>query len=288
MKPLLAHTYEPHRVSFPCYVQPKLNGIRALYQDGCFQSRDELPWNVGILEHIASELRSIFEPQVILDGELYVHGWPLQRINGAVTPVRVGQSGDTNSVEFHIFDRVDYRLSFEDRWETLPHGVVLEHVNFVETRLVKSYPEADAFYSEKVSQGYEGIMYRLGPCPYTVPKQEWLHWFGDYKVGWTSARTKFLSDKNNRTWHLLKRKNWLDDEYICTAFTATVGEKGERGFQLTCKTPNGRFFNCGSGLSDMDVSHYEEHSPVARQVKVKFLCLSEDGIPLNPTILAIL
>ena len=78
--------YEPHRVTYPCYVQPKLNGIRALYQNGNFQSRDQLPFPPGLLNHLSSPLQSAFDPSVILDGELYVHGWPLQRINAAVTP----------------------------------------------------------------------------------------------------------------------------------------------------------------------------------------------------------
>lgn len=283
MKPLLAHVYEPHRITYPCWVQPKLNGVRALYQDGCFQSRDELPWNEVILRHIADQLHSIFKPHVILDGELYVHGWPLQRINGAVTPVRIDTSRDTPLVEYHIFDTVHFERSFEDRWSSLPHGLSLSHVRFVESKLVHSFNEADAFYSQKVAEGYEGIMYRLGDCPYTLPHQEWN---GIWDV--PNHRVRKLSDKNNRTWHLLKRKNWQDDDFPCTGFNLTVGELGEPGFQLSCVTPSGRTFSVGSGLSASDRDYYGSNPPVGRQVKVKYLCLSSDGIPLNPTILAIL
>ncbi len=285
MKPLLAHIYEPHRITFPCYVQPKLNGVRALYQDGCFQSRDELPWNPGILEHISRELLAIFPPDVITDGELYVHGWSLQRINGAITPVRTGHSVFTTQVEYHIFDRVEFKRSFSERWNSLPHGLALDRVRFVETKLVSSLNEGNQFYKEKVDEGYEGVMYRFAGCPYTVPKQERgsIPWFSlDH------TKTKYLSDKDNRTWHLLKRKSWQDDEYLCTAFELTTGEKGEVGFQLTCVTPKGLSFNLGSGLSDSERDHYALHSPTGRKVKVKYLCLSDKGIPLNPTILAIL
>jgi len=115
MKPLLAHIYEPRRVTYPCYLQPKLNGIRALYQGGHFQSRDQLPFPNGLLSHLAEPLLRLFGPEVILDGELYVHGWPLQRINAAVTPVRQQPTEDTLKVEYHVFDVVDFEKSFEER-----------------------------------------------------------------------------------------------------------------------------------------------------------------------------
>lgn len=290
MKPLLAHVYEPHRITYPCYVQPKLNGVRALYQDGHFQSRDELPWNVDILAHIAGELVEIFGPQIILDGELYVHGWPLQRINGAITPVRTGVSNDTPLVQYHIFDTVHFQQSFETRWNSLPHAIQLPHVHFVETKLVHSPNEADAFYKEKVDDGYEGIMYRLGKCPYTTPKQAYY----TFKTACAThhwpppGRQKYWSDKDNRTWHLLKRKSWQDDDFPITDFQLTIGDKGEVGFQLFCKTPAGATFSVGSGLSDSERDHYASNSPVGRKAKVKYLCLSQDLIPLNPTILAIL
>ena len=120
---MLAQVYEPHRVTWPCYVQPKLNGIRALYQAGQFQSRDELPFPPGLLDHLAKTLLKIFGPEVILDGELYKHGWPLQRINAAVTPVRQKPTEDTLQVEYHVFDVVDYNKSFKDRFFSIPrHG----------------------------------------------------------------------------------------------------------------------------------------------------------------------
>jgi len=168
MKPLLAHIYEPHRVTYPCYVQPKLNGIRALYQDGRFQSRDELPFPQGLLSHLADPLQRTFGPEVILDGELYVHGWPLQRINAAVTPVRQHPTEDTKLVEYHIFDVVDFSKSFSDRIQIL-HNVL--GINVVRTVHCGTKNLADELYASFVAEGYEGMMYRLGRCPYTIPKQ---------------------------------------------------------------------------------------------------------------------
>ena len=286
MKPLLAHTYESHRISYPCYVQPKLNGIRALYQNGRFQSRDGIPFSPGLLDHLAKPLLGLFSHETILDGELYVHGWPLQRINGAVTPVRQTPTEDTLQVQYHIFDKVNYNLPFIERYEAV---YTTPAVAFgVETKLVNSAAEADALYAYWVAAGYEGMMYRLGSCPYTVPKQSITDTGRSLMFNCGSTRTKFLSDKDNRCWHLLKRKDWQDDEFTFVSLNTTVGEKGERGFQLWCRTKSNKEFKVSSGLTNAELDHYLANPPTDKLIKVKYLVLSNEGIPLNATIIAIL
>lgn len=296
MKPLLAHTYEPHRITYPCYVQPKLNGIRALYQNGRFQSRDELPFAEELLAHLSRPLREVFGAEVILDGELYVHGWPLGRILSAVTPVRSTMTEDTEKVEFHVFDIVNFEKSFihriyyqdELRQLSESHKTNIRHVP---TYKVNNPEEADVRYLECVSRGYEGMMYRLGDCPYTVPKQpvDSPHVFEHgYRVFISSPRTKFLSDKDNRCWHLLKRKDWQDDEFPFISIQETAGKLGEPGFVVWAQARNGTHFKFGSGLTQAEVQHYLANPPVGRMVRGKYLVLSADGIPQNASIEAII
>ena len=285
MKPLLAHVYEPHRVTYPVYVQPKLNGIRALYQNGCFQSRDQLPFHRPVLEHLSNVLVGLFPPETILDGELYVHGWPLQRINGAVTPVRLQPTEDTLKVEYHVFDVVDFKRPFFDRlWDVdtrlLGAGPLVQRV----VTLKCDAQHADAQYAAWVAGGYEGMMYRLGDCPYTVPKQKW----DGQRMGRLGTRSGFLSDKDNRAWHLLKRKDWQDDEFFCVGVAEGEGKYAGMLGAVVCNSASGATFHVGSGLTDSERGHYWTNPPIGKQIKVKYLCLSSDGIPLNPTILAIL
>lgn len=289
MKPLLAHTYEPHRISFPCYVQPKLNGIRALYQNGRFQSRDGIPFSAGLLDHIAKPLLGLFSNETILDGELYVHGWPLQRINGAVTPVRQTPIEDTLKVEYHVFDVVDFGKPFhERRWPVQQKLESSGYLNVpqvfpVETSIVHRAEIANEFYARFVSLGYEGMMYRLGDCPYTVPNEP-----AGLRHQRINERSRYLSDKDNRAWHLIKRKDWQDDEFSFVSLNTTVGEKGERGFQLWCRTKSNKEFKVSSGLTNAELDHYLANPPTDKLIKVKYLVLSNEGIPLNATILAIL
>lgn len=287
MKPLLAHIYDSSRISYPCYVQPKLNGVRALYQNGCFQSRDELPFPTGLLDHLAKPLKETFSPEVILDGELYVHGWPLQRINAAVTPVRQSPTEDTIQVQYHIFDRIDFSLSFIERFKSLvdPVRPIWGPVRNVYTWPANDASCADLKYAEFVSEGYEGMMYRLGDCPYTVSKQEWRH---PWSTTIARPRTRFLSDKDNRCWHLLKRKDWQDHEYECVGTVEGEGKLAGTLGALICNVPMvlamDRKFHVGSGLTDAQRDFYWRNPPIGKLIKVKYLCLSSDGIPLNPTI----
>ena len=217
MKPMLAHLYDSSRwTGETTWLQPKLNGVRALYQDGHFQSRDELPWNEPVLRHLTQVLMLMFpNERIILDGELYVHGWPLQKINGAIAVNRLEPCADTLQVEYHIFDVVSYQLPFEARfYNVMKYKNIFRpelKVRLVETIRADDQTTADDFYARQVEKGYEGIMYRIGECPYTHPKEPLtlVHWNGHNK------HRKYLSDKHNRTWHLLKRKDWRDDEFLC-------------------------------------------------------------------------
>jgi hypothetical protein len=47
-------------------------------------------------------------------------------------------------------------------------------------------------------------------------------------------------------------------------------------------------FSVGSGLTDAERIHYWANPPIGRKIKVKYLTLSDDGIPQCPTVLAVL
>lgn len=300
MKPLLAHIYEPKRINWqqPVWLQPKLNGVRALYQAGHFQSRDELPWPKDMLKHLTQPLQLMFpDERIILDGELYVHGWPLQRINQAVAvnaTVR-GANEDTPFVEYHIFDLISFSLPFEERfYDVMKYKnlfVPEMNVRLVDSMKCNDPAMSEDYYALQVSKGYEGIMYRLGYCPYTRPKTMALDsHYGDKP--YAKTRTKFLSDKRNRVWHMLKRKDWHDDEFECIRIIEGEGKRTNMvgSFECQVKDGSGNIFNVGSGLTDAEAIHYFENQTeaIGHKIKVKFLCYTSDGIPFNPTVMAVL
>jgi|SRR5580765_1776383 len=141
MIPMLPDVFAPHKVIYPCLVQPYIKGPRTLYQNGVFYGASP-PETLGII------LRDIFPPKVMLDGVF------------------------TNA--FHVFDVVSYKVPFKDRFDTVyqvlndttkyQHGVIP-----VITRKVFDEEQAEDQFTFWKSEGHPGMIYRLGNCSYTKP-----------------------------------------------------------------------------------------------------------------------
>ena len=271
-----------HRLTLPFFIQPKLNGVRALYHLGRMQSRglsneEGKVWHPSVVAHITSELDSIVPHGWLLDGEMYLHGLSLQQINSAIAVKRIVPSPKTPTIQYHVFDIIDtnnLHLPFMERarlLETLREKLVIHQarsIACVPTTLINVEGLDNTLYGQYRSQGYEGIMYRDPSAPYGFAEE--------------------CTNKENRWRYLLKRKGWEDGEFEILAFELTTGEKGNQGFQLTAQTKEGKTFNVGSGLSHAEQLYYAEHQPIGQLVKVRFEMLSDTGIPLKPTIEAIL
>lgn len=298
MHPMLARTYGPRYNQFPCFIQPKLNGVRALYQCGTFQSRDEKLWRPGVLQHLIDALAPFTESlgNVILDGELYVHDWRLQRINSAVAVNRHEPTEDTPHVQFHVFDVVDPNRSFSDRWFDFYTPLILaDHplIRAVPTDHIWLKEEVDPHFRHWTKLGYEGIMLRPNGTGYEFGEHEGRN-------GPTTYRSK----------NLWKHKQWEDGEFVCVGVTQGEGKAdigigalvcrakdyvcpvcdGGPANHCQCSCPNKYepVFNVGTGLSDSERIAFMANPPIGKLIKVRYLNLSADGIPLNPSFLAVL
>ena len=284
MKPMCAFKWQDHkhRLTLPFFVQPKLNGVRALYYQRQMQSRglgeeQGKLWHPDVIQHLLMDLNRVVPSNWLLDGELYLHGLSLQQINSAIAVKRVAPSSKTPSIQYHVFDIIDthnLHLPFLERarlLETLREKLVIHQarsVAVVPTTLINVEGLDNTLYGQYRSQGYEGIMYRDPSAPYGFAEE--------------------CTNKENRWRYLLKRKGWEDGEFEITDFQRTTGEKGNAGFQITCVTKAGKTFNVGSGLSHAAQDYYAQNSPVGQLLKLRFEMLSDTGIPLKPTIEAIL
>lgn len=277
MKPMLARTVGPKFDQYPCYCQPKLNGVRALYQLGTFQSRDEKVWRPEVLLHLTSELSTLnIDHNLILDGELYRHGWRLQRINGAVAVNRSQPRDDTTDVEFHVFDVVAPERKFSDRWFEVMLAIrraQLPHVHAVATGHVPDKNVMEQCFHYYTHEGYEGIMLR----------PDGLYEFGEH-LGRNGTQTSYRSKT------LWKHKSWQDDEFHCVDMTQGEG-KAEIGIgALILKTHQDHpqiTFGVGTGFTDEDRIEFAQNPPIGRLVRVRYLTLTADGIPFNPSFIAI-
>ena len=105
-------------------------------------------------------------PGMILDGELYHHGWNLQKISGLGRLETLHH--DHTQLRFYCYDIVDESKTFEDRlsilksinpsWNSLL--TIVEHVK------VSSEDEINKLHDKWIEEGYEGLVLRDPDMPY--------------------------------------------------------------------------------------------------------------------------
>lgn len=269
---MLARTLGPKFDKWPCFVQPKLNGVRALYQSGVLQSRDEKLFSYPVVRYITDELASLNLGNLMLDGELYVHGWRLQKINGAIATNRSSPREDSHEVEFHVFDAIDdrgFKTPFSDRFLDVKTRIqtMTSVVKFVETGLVYTREQMDQQFRQWCAMGYEGLMARPD---------------GPYEVGETSHGTTFRSP------YLWKYKSWKDDEYECVAVTSGLGRASIGIGSLTLRNAYGNTFQCGTGFTDDERRELAASPPIGSLVRVRYVEITADGIPYPCAFVAVI
>lgn len=272
IKPMLAHKWDPKRITFPCHVQPKLNGVRGIYvPHKHFQSRYGEVWSYDVIAH-AFDVLNAFD--LHFDGEFYKHGMSLQQINSRIGVVRGEPHNESHKIKFHIFD-VMVRAPFVQRAAYLAKLAEQlagnEFVEVVPTMQITSSIEADHWYNHwKNLEGYEGMMYRDSNAVYG---------FSD-----------MCGNKDNR-WHCLMKRKGVQDLYATVIGLNEMHEqssglpKGTLGsFQL--RTESGHVFNAGSGLTDALRAKFWslQDKLLGVRVRIVYEMLSDGGVPLKPIV----
>ena len=271
IKPMLAHKFAPHKVKYPCFVQPKLNGVRGIYLTGrYFQSRYGEIWKPEVVSHAFMSLTGL---KFHLDGEFYKHGMSLQNINSRIGVVRNKPHEESHLIRYCIFDvmvdapfhrRLLVLNELAKRYKDHPH------ITVVKTREVASEIEADHYYKQwKHNEGFEGMMYRDSNAPY----------------GFASR----CGNKENRWNCLLKRKEMVDLDATIMDLQQMKDQDGNLKDTLgafVLKAPNGAMFTAGSGLTNAQRDAYWKagDAMIGVRVKINYEMLSDGGVPLKPIV----
>jgi DNA ligase-1 len=179
--PMLAHTYEPlssknkkNDIVFPCYVQPKLDGVRCVCymnmsnNDGKVMAQSRTGAYFESVEHICAELRPILlqNPGLILDGELYTTELPFEELAGLIKRKKASDANanvTTQCIKYHIYDVVVDGVPYSERHDRIVQvvdGTKCPHLEVVHTQLIHTVNEFKHAFGEYVAAGYEGIMLR--------------------------------------------------------------------------------------------------------------------------------
>lgn len=168
VKPMLCNQYDfndSKLEKITWKASTKLDGLRTMlyYKDGNIytSSRGGKDYNTAAT-YIREDayLQNLFKenPDLILDGELYKHGWNLQKISGLGRLETLHE--DHKKLQFHCYDIVDENKTFNERYKLLKtfeqteKFIVVEHVD------VKGNDNINKLHDEYVEQGYEGLVLR--------------------------------------------------------------------------------------------------------------------------------
>jgi|TARA_R110001606_G_scaffold64531_3_gene149874 DNA ligase-1 len=274
MMPMLAQSHDKHghKIKYPAYVQPKLDGIRCfVHVDGesvTLKSRTGKEFTS--LDHIADavrELVSVMGKSVgsfILDGELYNHQFK-EDFQGLVSAIKRDKpSENTHLVEFHCYDYVAEDRDFKDRIDELYHmGWWLSEVSTIQivpTFPVENLDEVVEQNSLWLEDGYEGSMIRNSK--------------GGYQP-------------NRRSPDLQKYKSFMDAEFEIVGAVENKG-KMEGQCTFTCVTEDGTEFGCKPMGDESQREQYwidfQAGKLTGKMLTVKFFewTTSENPVPRFP------
>jgi len=264
--PMLAHVYDPKstkpRIAFPCYVQPKLDGLRCLI----YKSNDKIVTQTRTggyyvtMGHIVSQLEPFFatHPTIVLDGELYTTDYPFEELCGLIKRAQA-DSNKLRDVHFHIYDMIGVStLTYSERHAFIMNNRHLYPPTFdiVKTEQVSSIDEFKAKFSEYVQEGYEGIMLRNVKGTYV----------------------------NNRSHDLQKYKEFEEDEFVIVGFSEARGR--DAGSVIwNCATKAGEEFECRpiGTLEHRKELFRNADKHIGKLLTIKYQELSERGIPRFPS-----
>jgi len=187
IKPYLLKQYHSfaEKLNFPVAIQPKLDGIRAIF--GVFKSKKnkdklelrfisrrclEYPNPLNHLKHIFMKSKLPKKRKLYFDGELYIHDPDVYEVDiggnlRRPPPYTDEQQNFTNRIQYWIFDYVDLThpdLTFKQRRKNLekwfsvtpkPKGIYL-----VPQKIVTSHAQIDEQTKKYITEGYEGSVVR--------------------------------------------------------------------------------------------------------------------------------
>lgn len=211
--PMLAKSFEDHghKIKWPCYVQPKLDGIRCVATPNELRSRRSKVFTS--LPHIADAVKELGMKNTCLDGELYVHGKEFQKLASAIK--RDKPSDQSHLIEYHVYDCFnDVKSTFESRFNHLKSLGLNLPIVLVETVKVRDQQDATEYYLHCVKRGYEGIMLRNADGIYECDR---------------------------RSENLQKLKEFKTEEFKIVGAEENKGLPGQ--CSLICEMPDGTQFN---------------------------------------------
>lgn len=282
--PMLAQTYEevnPKYHVWPAHGQRKLNGVRCLVQieDGVVSlwSRKGLP--IQGVPHVQAAYERLFQGvagRYVIDGELYRHGWSLQKISGYVRKAKTKPGFEQlshNVYDLPITPEGGVDRAWVQRQKDIDNLFKVFIGDCSEIKKVETIELRDEAHMREVEdgfvkdEGYEGLMYR-------------------------SLKGEYRPDK--RSYDLLKVKRWKDAEFPIVGVKEGRGKFAGKAI-FECMTVPGRDPNAPQPFDCCAPGNFEDREEFLRrrnelpgkQATVKYFDWTEEGKPGFPVGMAV-
>jgi len=253
--PMLAKSYKEEKDkidwSRPVFIQPKLDGMRCLAKEYLMSRQGKI---ISTVSHIE---KSIPGSDYILDGELYIHGEGFQENMRLIKKYR---KGETEKIQYWVYDLVDTNYSFETRYNTLQVIVKgIKNIVLVPTYKISNEKELIKYHKQFVADGYEGSIIRWGTAGYKV---------------------------NGRSSNLLKYKDFQD---LALPIIDIIPNDANQLHGTPIFELNGKQFKSGVKMSHKEreelLTNKEDY--IGKTGEIRFFELSEEGTPRFPVFLGL-
>lgn len=257
---------EPKAVipTFPVMAQPKINGVRATIQiagkDINLLSKEGKAYNIPHVNDFVNMNLDMLEfkgEDLILDGELYIHGESLQTISSAIK----AQNLDTQRVKFILFDLAIEGHTNIERWNIIKSyikPIVEQNLNcpieIIRTFNVPNDTDAQIVTDRFIKEGYEGTIFR--------DRQ------GEYAFG-------------KRPMTMTKLKRVIDEEFTITDVIPQDVDPS-KGLYV-CTTSEGNIFKVNPKGTDQFKQYVLENKEdiIGKQLTCTFYEWTDAGLPFH-------
>lgn len=276
IRPMLGVNVDLNKLQFPIYASTKLDGVRAIVDNGVVYSRTGKPIP-------NKEVQKRFSNYHGLDGELIVDNPTDKNVYKHTVSGVMTKEGIPN-VTFYVFDIWNNKENYYSRDKELFKYNNIPYINIVNQHLITNIKELEEYELKVLSQGYEGVMIRK---PDTL-----------YKNGRSTIKSG----------ELLKLKRFSDSEGIiryCLSLMhnnneATIDELGYTS-RSTCKDNKiademlGSFvvedlknpdmiFNIGSGFTKQERIDFwnKREELIGKIITYKYFTVGMQNLPRFP------
>lgn len=254
-EPMLAQTYEKYShlcFDVPTFIQPKLDGLRCINQNGNMSSRNGKPYLT--VDHLTQN-------DYLLDGELYSHDYKsdfnkIVSLCKKTKPTRDDIYECANIIEFWAYDFPECNKPFSERLKQLKIAVDKlgnDMIKVVPTYEVKNQKDIDKYHELFLSEGYEGSIIRID--------------LGKYE--------------NKRSKQLLKKKDFYDGEFTIVDFEEGKGGRAGTAGNVILRLKDGRTFGAGLKFDKEYVTQLllNKKKYIGKTATIKYFQETPDGIP---------